>query len=143
MIQYTSRVISECQPVVDLAELESRGQESEINDMLREVNAMVATTTGTSSEEKEEKPKDILIFQAYDAIVRLKNSRAERLSAMQNLLPVLHYIVLFSLALSITVGFLIETNKAKVDFDAFQLRILWTQLVASFSALGVICYDCR
>lgn len=90
---------------------------------------------------ESERIKDALLFQTYDSLVRLKNSRAERLSSLQNRLPTLHYIVLFSLALSITVGFLIETNKAKVDFDAFQLRIIWTQLVASFSALGVIVYD--
>ena len=57
MIQYTSRVINECQPIVNLAELESRGQESEINDMLREVNAMVAQDT-----EDDEKTNDILTW---------------------------------------------------------------------------------
>jgi len=137
LVQYTTRVISECQPILNLRQLESKGLESEITDMLREINAMVAQT----SDDDVERTKDVLIFQAYDALVRLKNTRAERLSALQNRLPILHYLVLASLAVSITVGFLIETNKAKVDFDAFQLRILWTQLVASSSALGVVCYD--
>jgi len=136
MIQYLSRVINECSASTNLKELESKGLESEIDDLIKEVHAMVAQDCPIS--ERTEEP---LIFQTYDALVRLKSGRAERLSALQNRLPVLHYVVLFSLALSITVGFLIETNKAKVDFDAFQLRILWTQLVASFSALGVIVYD--
>lgn len=136
MIQYISRVLGECSPSTNLSELESKGLESEIDDLLKEVNAMVAQDSL-----ENERTEDVLIFQTYDALVRLKNSRAERLSALQNRLPILNYVVLFSLAISITVGFLIETNKAKVDFDAFQLRILWTQLVASFSALGVIVYD--
>ena len=136
MIQYISRVLEECSPDADLQNLESKGLESEIDDLLKEVNAMVAQDCPVS--ERTEEP---LIFQSYDALVRLKNSRSDRLSAMQNRLPTLHYATLFLLAMSITIGFLIETNKAKVDFDAFQLRILWTQLVASFSALGVIVYD--
>lgn len=136
MIQYISRVLEECSPETDLETIESKGLESEIDDLLKEVNAMVAQDSPEG--ERTEEP---LIFQSYDALVRLKSGRSDRLSAMQNRLPMLHYVVLFSLAMSITVGFLIETNKAKVDFDAFQLRILWTQLVASFSALGVIVYD--
>ena len=135
LVLYISRVIDESQQRINLPNLESRGVDSEISELLKELNSMVA------KDPKEERTTDILIFQAYDSLVRLKNARANRLSSMQDRLPILHYIVLFSLAFSITLGFLIETNKAKVDFDAFQLRILWTQLVASFSALGVVLYD--
>jgi hypothetical protein len=135
LVQYISRVIGECQQRISLKNLESRGVESEIEDLLGEINQMVA------NDSVNERTNDILIFQAYDSLIRLKNARANRLSSLQDKLPILHYMVLFSLAFSITLGFLIETNRAKVDYDAFQLRILWTQLVASFSALGVVCYD--
>lgn len=135
LIRYISRAIDECQPRINLKGLESRGVESEITDLLGEMNNMV------DKDKKEERTDDILIFQAYDALTRLKQARANRLSSLQDRLPILHYVVLFSLPFSITVGFLIETNKAKVDFDAFQLRILWAQLVASFSALAIVCYD--
>jgi hypothetical protein len=135
MVQYILRVIDECSPIINLNGLESKGMDSEITELLKEINAMV------DEDPKEERTNDILVFQAYDSLVRLKNARADRLSGLQNTFPMLHYIVLFSLASSITLGFLIETNKVKVDYDAFQLRVLWTMLVASFSALLVVVYD--
>jgi hypothetical protein len=47
-----------------------------------------------------------------------------------------------ALAVSICMAFLMETNQELLIFlNSIQLRLLWTMLIGTFSALGVVCYD--
>ena len=54
----------------------------------------------------------------------------------------LHYVILALLAGSICTVFLMETNQDLLLFlSAIQLRVLWSMLIGTFSALGVVNYD--
>lgn len=86
-----------------------------------------------------------LIFsESYDALTRLRHERSVRLSALQSTYPTLHYVILGLLAGSICTVFLMETNQELLIFlSAIQLRILWSMLIGTFSALAVVNYDMR
>lgn len=80
--------------------------------------------------------------EAYDALTRLRHERSIRLSALQSTYPTLHYVILGLLAGSICTVFLMETNQELLIFlSAIQLRILWSMLIGTFSALAVVNYD--
>ena len=65
-----------------------------------------------------------------------------RVSCLQSTFPALHFGILTVLAMSICLAFLMETNLDVLIFlSAVQLKILWTMLIGTFSALGVVCYD--
>ncbi|KAL3792998.1 hypothetical protein ACHAW5_009182 [Stephanodiscus triporus] len=85
-----------------------------------------------------------IFSEVYDALTRLRNERSTRLSALQSTYPALHYVILSLLAGSICAVFLMETNQELLIFlSAIQLRILWSMLVGTFSALAVVNYDMR
>jgi hypothetical protein len=132
LIQYVSRVIAESQPGVTISRLEPTGMDSEMNGMLAQLNEALDRIPPTVAGE------------SYGAIARLNNHRSKRISALQSTFPPLHYIIVSALALSICVAFLMETNQELLIFlNSIQLRILWTMLIGTFSALGVVCYDLR
>lgn len=85
-----------------------------------------------------------IFSEAYDAQTRLRHERSVRLSALQSTYPALHYAILALLAASICTVFLMETNQELLIFlSAIQLRILWSMLIGTFSALAVVNYDMR
>ena len=91
---------------------------------------------------KNLKPPDTILSESYGAVVRLNSLRSARITALQSTYPILHYAILSTLAGSICLAFLIETNQELLIFlNAIQLRVLWTMLIGTFSALGVVCYD--
>jgi hypothetical protein len=84
----------------------------------------------------------VLLSESYGAIMRLNNERCRRVSALQSTYPSLHFIIVSMLAISICVAFLMETNQELLIFlNSIQLRILWTMLIGTFSALATVCYD--
>jgi len=85
-----------------------------------------------------------IFSESYDALTRLRHERSVRLSALQSTYPMLHYVILGLLAGSICTVFLMETNQELLIFlSAIQLRILWSMLIGTFSALAVVNYDMR
>ena len=83
-----------------------------------------------------------IFSETYDALTRLRNERSIRISALQSTYPMLHYVILALLAGSICTVFLMETNQDLLLFlSAIQLRVLWSMLIGTFSALGVVNYD--
>lgn len=85
-----------------------------------------------------------IFSEVYDALTRLRHERSTRLSALQSTYPGLHYVILGLLAGSICTVFLMETNQELLIFlSAIQLRILWSMLIGTFSALAVVNYDMR
>ncbi|KAL9187986.1 hypothetical protein ACHAXT_006364 [Thalassiosira profunda] len=85
-----------------------------------------------------------IFTETYDALTRLRHERSVRLSALQSTYPPLHYVILTLLGGSICMVFLMETNQDLLLFlSAIQLRILWSMLIGTFSALGVVNYDMR
>jgi len=85
-----------------------------------------------------------IFSETYDALTRLRKERSTRLSALQSTYPALHYVILILLAGSICTVFLMETNQELLIFlSAIQLRILWSMLIGTFSALAVVNYDMR
>lgn len=133
LIQYTSRLIAESRPGVKVNSLEPTGMDSEMYGMLGQLNEI--------SKSDVEVPGSIL-SESYGAVMRLNNERCRRISALQSTYPSLHFIIVSMLAVSICLAFLMETNQELLIFlNSTQLRILWTMLIGTFSALATVCYD--
>mmetsp|Transcript_31764 Transcript_31764/g.48720 ORF Transcript_31764/g.48720 Transcript_31764/m.48720 type:complete len:514 (-) Transcript_31764:287-1828(-) len=168
LVQYTSRLIAESQPNVELNSLEFTGSvDSEMNGFLSQLNAMSMANanpaprqpSSSSSSSKGSKRKDkepqqqqqyeqqqkipvSILSETYGAVHRLNGERSTRISALQSTFPVLHYSILSVLAVSICTAFLMETNQELLIFlNAIQLKLLWTMLISTFTALAVVCYD--
>lgn len=113
-----------------------------------EMNAFVATLNDLAIDADESGlgPPATVLSESYGAVVRLNFIRSSRITALQSTFPVLHYGILGLLASSILLAFLLafllETNQELLIFlNAIQLRILWTMLIGSISALGIFCWD--
>lgn len=133
LIQYTSRLIAESRPGVKVNSLEPTGMDSEMYGMLGQLNEITKSDVDVPGS---------LLSESYGAVMRLNNERCRRISALQSTYPSLHFIIVSMLAVSICVAFLMETNQELLIFlNSIQLRILWTMLIGTFSALATICYD--
>jgi hypothetical protein len=111
--------------------------DSELNGVFQELNQAAA-----SSGENGEAYCTLLLDQTMSAVESLSLERSKRISALQSTFPALHYTILAALALSICLAFLMETDQDILVFlNAIQLRLLWTMLVATYCALGLVCYD--
>jgi len=86
--------------------------------------------------------------EAIEAQVRtlaqnLMNERGRRWMALQTApFPMVHFLTLTLLALSIVVSFLVATAQAEFIFlRGLPVRLLWSVLITSFTALGVVVFD--
>lgn len=141
--QYTCRLIAESG--------DSKTSKVMFGSTDSEMNAFVATLNelaiyeggrGRAHGKSSPCPPDTILSESYGAVVRLNSIRSSRITAIQSTFPVLHYGILGLLASSICLAFLLETNQELLIFlNAIQLRILWTMLIGSISALGVVCWD--
>ena len=87
-------------------------------------------------------PNSMILGNAFSACHRLYEERSKRITALRSLFPPLHFVIVATLAVSICIAFLLESNQDLLMFlNAIQLRILWTMLVGTFSALAIVCYD--
>lgn len=136
LTQYTGRLIAESSDM-KFNTAEDQSTDSEMNGFVTVLNELT-----TASDDATITPHDTILSQSYGAVVRLNSQRSARLTALQATFPTLHYTILSTLAASIALAFLIETNQELLIFlNAIQLRILWTMLIGTFSALAVVCYD--
>lgn len=132
LTEYTLRIISECAPTETYNCVEL--VDSEMNDFFDTLNKI--------SSDPKLATNTRLLSEASSAVVRLNNQRSTRISALQTTFPTMHYLVLATLAFSICLAFLLETNqKALVFLATTELRFLWTMLIGAFGALAAICYD--
>ena len=148
LTQYTSRLIAESQPTVSI---DSLGMDTELNGLLAELNRLSSMSSSSKKTEDTEEEEtavvmleryQLLLGQSYTACLKLYDERAKRLTALRSLFPPLHFIIVSTLAVSICVAFLLESNQVLLVFlNAIQLRILWTMLLGTFSALAIVCYD--
>jgi len=152
LTQYTMRLIGESSDEIKFNSVEFQGStDSEMNAFVTILNQLVLrkndetssrdndTTTATSVNIT---PQSNIMSESYGAVVRLNSQRSSRITAIQSTFPTLHYTILGTLAASICLAFLLETNQELLIFlNATQLRILWTMLIGTFSALAVVCYD--
>jgi hypothetical protein len=137
--QYTSRLVSECHETANLDWADISGMDSELNGVFQELNQAAASS---GKENGEEAYCTLLLDQTMSAVESLSQERCKRISALQSTFPPLHYTILATLALNICLAFLMETDQDIMVFlFAIQLRLLWTMLVATFCALGLVCYD--
>lgn len=136
LAQYSSRLIAESQPTLIVESLDY-SLDTELNGILAQVNQWSSMDTST-----EGRPNDLLLSNAFGACNRLYEERAKRITALRSLFPPLHFIIVGALAVSICMAFLLESKQDILVFlNAIQLRILWTMLVGTFTALAVVCYD--
>ena len=137
--QYTCRLIAESHDESVTARSSFGSTDSEMNGFITTLNALASDA---SSSRGEGNIAPAILSESYGAVVRLNSSRSSRITTLQSTYPILHYAILGILAASICTAFLLETNQELLIFlNAIQLRILWTMLIGSFTALGVVCYD--
>lgn len=149
LVQYTARLISESQPEAVLSNLEFKGSmDSEMNGFLAQLNKIsslpptTVTSYMSSYPPPEVAPNPTILSESYGAISRLNSYRSTRISALQSTFPMLHFVIVFALGGSICLAFLMETNQEILLFlNRLQLRTLWTILIGTLAALGVVCYD--
>lgn len=172
LVQYASRVIAESRPGISVdLQMFIGSMDTEMVGFLGMWNKLSMGSYGTmyvdtmlapaSHEPPGPHPNDlglapdrlrgavpflapIVFSEVYDAMTRLRHERSTRLSSLQATYPALHYVILGLLAGSICTVFLMETNQELLIFlSAIQLRILWSMLIGTFSALAVVNYDMR
>lgn len=136
LTQYTSRLIAESRDDVNFKSIESEGStDSELNGFISVLNEL-------AKKGDDHSPRGPILSESYGAVVRLNSKRSARITSLQAAFPELHYAILATLAGSICFAFLMETNQELLMFlNAIQLRILWTMLIGTLSALAVVCYD--
>jgi len=141
MLQYTSRIIAECQPdwrhPIILA-VDGCLPSFKYGGLLdSELNGVLQSLTGA-----DESMSVILQDQSYQAVTRLRQARQNRLTALQSTYPPLHYVILAVLASGTCTGFLMEADEELLFFmNAVQLKILWSMLVGTFAACFAVFYD--
>jgi hypothetical protein len=134
LLQYTKRILRECQPHVSTADEvidARRGMETELNEFLLQLHRGY-----------DESVPSHLADESLSAIGKLREQRLQRLTALQSTYPVLHYATLALLALAECAAFLMETNQDLLFFlNAFQLKLLWSILIGTFAACFTVFYD--
>jgi hypothetical protein len=92
-------------------------------------------------EYKEHLP--FVLSQVRTNVQKMLDQRAYRWLSMTAMrFPAVHYLTLYLLAVSIGISFLVATDEADFIFlRGLPVRILWSVLISSFTALGVVCYD--
>ena len=132
LTEYTMRIIKESAAREEYNKIVPG--KSEMNNVFSSLNKMSAN--------KDIHTESILLSEAYGSVSRLNSQRSTRISALQATFPTMHYLVLATLASSICLSFLLETNqKALIFLAETELRVLWTILIGAFSTLSAICYD--
>jgi len=137
LAQYAKRIIRECQPPATLFAASDtvidpgHGMDTELNGFLIQMHEGYGSSIPT-----------FLGDESFAAIARLRTYRLDRITALQCTYPVLHYILLALLAMAECVIFLMETNQDVLFFlNAFQLKLLWSILVGTFTVCFTIFYD--
>lgn len=84
-----------------------------------------------------------LISRVQRCVDQILKQRSYRWLALRALhFPPIHYITLALLAIGIAISFLVATDEAEFIFlKGLPVRILWTVLCTSFSALATLCFD--
>jgi hypothetical protein len=142
LLQYTSRLIAEGHETTNVQALEQlQGQDTELFGILQLLNDLNVDTSCPQRQGNLPIPT-LLLDKSYETTFRLLDARSKRLTALASTFPILHYVVIFMLAVSMCAAFLMETDQDILVFlNAIQLRLLWTSLVGTFCALGVVLYD--
>ena len=80
--------------------------------------------------------------RSYEMLDRVGTGRSSRIAALQNTFPPLHYVTITALTAAILFVFLIETDRPVILFlDNFQLRLIWSLLVGTLTAIYCIGID--
>ena len=139
LTQYTSRLIAESQPTFESTQL-TGSMDTELNGILRSLNRLAVLSQ--DPENKSITPNPLVLDKAYQSCTKMYDERAKRVASLRSIFPALHFVIVATLAFSICIAFLLESNQDILMFlNAIQLRILWTMLVGTFSALAIVCYD--
>ena len=144
LIQYSSRIIAESSPDIGAGENvvnPGRSMDSELNAFM---NVLNKDTNGSNEDEcliEAAIPPHIL-SEVFSSVSKLRDQRHLRITALQSTYPALHYTILYLLALSICVAFLMETDQEYLVFlNAVQLKFLWSFLVGTFVSCFVVLAD--
>ena len=83
-----------------------------------------------------------VLSQLYDTVHLVLSERLKLLATVRTTFPLWHYLNLTMLAMAICTIFLMEVDRAVIQFvDTMELRTCWAILVGAFSTLGIVCYD--
>ena len=116
--------------------------ESNLLKLLDGLNEIMLSNHAQGLDNRESSIQQLLL-QMRSLSLRLIQERSNRWLAMEGLhFPVVHYLTLSLLALSILCAFLVATDEAEFIFlRGLPIRILWTLLCTCLASLAVLCYD--
>jgi len=133
---YAGRVLEETAVGVNVARVERSGVgDNELHGLLALVHRQ-RPPAGLSA-------WDAAWLQSADSLaVSLSRERSQRLATLASTFPPLHWGIILLSEASILAAFLIESDQEVLRFlDSVQLRILFTFLVGTFSALDALMLD--
>jgi hypothetical protein len=85
---------------------------------------------------------DSIRERSYEMLDRVATGRQNRVTALQETFPPLHYGTITALSLAILFVFLIETDRPVILFlNNYQLRLIWGLLVGTITAIYCIGID--
>ena len=136
--RYIIMIVQELQPDVDIAKI----RVSNNFPILDFLNSLHDLSTESKDDHGAETVSPAIIQQSYDSVQRIIAWRTNRVTALQSTFPGLHFATIASLIFAMLVVFLIETDRDLILFlDNFQIRLMWSMLVGTFTAIYCIGYD--
>lgn len=83
-----------------------------------------------------------ILERSYETLQKIYDARNARITALQTKFPQLHYVTITALTTGILLIFLLETDRKVILFlDKFQIRLVWSILVGTVTAIYCIGID--
>lgn len=134
--RYILMVVEELQPDIDIAKVRVSSN-FPILDFLNNLHDLLS-----NEDDGRETMNPMILQQSYDSLQRIIAWRTNRVTALQSTFPALHYMTIASLIFAMLVVFLIETDRDLILFlNNFQIRLIWSMLIGTFTAIYCIGYD--
>jgi hypothetical protein len=129
---YVSRVLGESVSGVQIDRIERAGvADNELNALLSLLHREQSSGTPMA-----------WLGSVEGLVISLNGHRSTRLAVLASTFPPIHWAMLTLCALSILCAFLMESDQEVLRFlDSFQIRLLWTMLTGTFSAIAALMID--
>ena len=83
-----------------------------------------------------------ILERSYETLQSISDARNARITSLQTRFPDLHYLTITALSAAILFIFLLETDRKVILFlDKFQIRLVWSLLVGTITAIYCIGID--
>lgn len=135
--RYIVMVLEELQPSTNIASIRVKNNYP-ILDYLNNLHGLAVS----KDDGEDDTMNPAILQQSYEAVQRIIAGRSDRVTALQSSFPTLHYLTIASLVFAMLLVFLMETDRDLILFlNKFQIRLIWSILIGTFTAIYCIGYD--